>query len=151
MIKKKYLLFIFLILIIIVLFMIFNKDNSDILEENKICINNKCFIVEIANTPEERTKGLMNRERLDEDKGMLFVFNKEKKYSFYMKNTLISLDIIWININKEVIYIEKNVQPCQADHCQNYGPDEKSKYVLELNSGQVDQSNIRIGDKLTFK
>lgn len=150
MIKKKYLIFILLILIILVLNVISNKNNPEILEENKVCLNNKCFIVEIVDTLEERTKGLMDRESLAQDRGMLFVFDKEEEYSFWMKNTLIPLDIIWINKDKQVVDIEKNVQPCQVDPCQRYSPNQKAKYVLEINAGQSDQTQIKIGDKLTL-
>jgi len=150
MIKKKYLIFIFLILVIIVLVMIFNKNNPEISEESKVCINNKCFIVEIVDTPEQRAKGLMNRQSLAQDKGMLFVFDQEANHSFWMKNTLIPLDIIWINKDKQVVDIEKNVQLCKADPCPRYSPDQKANYVLELNAGQSDQAQIKIGDKLTL-
>jgi uncharacterized membrane protein (UPF0127 family) len=150
MIRKRYILFISLILIIIVLVLVFDKNNPEILEENKVCLNNKCFVVEVADTLEKRTKGLMDRESLAQDKGMLFIFDKEEEYSFWMKNTLIPLDIIWINKDKQVVDIEKNVQPCQTDPCLRYSPDQKAKYVLELNAGQSDQAQIKIGDKLTL-
>ena len=151
MIKKKYLIFIFLILVIIVLVMVFNKNNPETSEESKVCINNKCFIVEIADTLEQRTKGLMNRQSLAQDKGMLFVFDQEANHSFWMKNTLIPLDIIWINKDKQVVDIEENIQPCKTDPCQRYNPDQKANYVLELNAGQSDQAQIKIGDKVSFE
>lgn len=119
-------------------------------EIKKICINNKCFNVETAKTTEKRKVGLMYRENLAQDSGMLFIFDQEAKHYFWMKNTLIPLDMIWINSNKEVVYIEKNVQPCEADPCLTYGPDKEAKYVLEINAGQSDLANIQINSKASF-
>lgn len=93
----------------------------------------------------------MERENLDSNRGMLFIFDQESKHYFWMKNTLIPLDIIWINSNKEVVYMEKNVPACQVDPCLSYGPDKEAKYVLEINAGQSDQANIQINDKLSFE
>ena len=116
----------------------------------KVCINDNCFEVEIADTPEKSSKGLMNRENLPEKSGMLFVYDKEAIHSFWVKNTLIPLDIIWVNENKEIIYIEKNAQPCKADPCLKYSPDQKSKYVLEINGGLSEKLNINVGQKIEF-
>lgn len=117
---------------------------------NRVCLDD-CFYVELAETQEERSKGLMYRESLDQDKGMLFIFDQEKEHSFWMKNTLIPLDIIWINKDKEVVDIEKNVQPCVQEECEIFKPNDKAKYVLELNAGESDKTNIKIGDTLIFK
>jgi uncharacterized protein len=151
MFKKCYgLVSLVLILIIIIfsiiLFFVFMENK----ELKKVCINENCFKVETANTPEERSRGLMNKESLAESSGMLFVFDEEGIYSFWMKNTLIPLDIVWINKNKEIIYIEKNAQPCKTESCQNYGPAQRCKYVLEINGGLTDKLNIKAGDKLTI-
>lgn len=123
------------------------KKNSKI---NKVCINNNCFYVELAKTQEEITDGLMYREVLDEDRGMLFIFDEEKEHSFWMKNTLIPLDIIWINKDKEVVDIKKNVQPCVQEKCEIFKPSNKAKYVLELNAGQSDKTNIKIDNRFNF-
>jgi len=123
------------------------KENLKI---SGICINNDCFFVELAKTREETVKGLMYRETLDQDKGMLFIFNEEREHSFWMKNTLIPLDIIWINEDKEVVDIRKDVQPCVQEECEIFRPSNKAKYVLELNAGQSDKTNIKIGDRFNF-
>lgn len=150
---KKYLFFVFIIIFILMLVFVIknNLNNSNSLKENKICINDYCFDVEIAKTQEERTRGLMYRESLDQDKGMLFIFDQEKEHSFWMKDTLIPLDIIWINKDMEIVYIEKNVQLCKEDPCERYKSDKPTKYVLELNAGQTDKANIKIGDRLLWK
>ena len=117
----------------------------------KVCINNNCFKVEIADNQEKWSKGLMERENLDKDRGMLFVFDQEAVHSFWMKNTLIALDIIWINKDKEIIYIEENALPCKTENCQSYGPNQNSKYVLEINAGLAEKLKINPVDKLVIK
>jgi poly-gamma-glutamate synthesis protein (capsule biosynthesis protein) len=122
----------------------------EIEKEKSVCFAENCFFVEIADTPEKQTEGLMYRDSLAKDRGMLFVFDKEAIYSFWMKNTLIPLDIIWLNGNKEVVFIKNNAQPCQ-DECPAIKPDAEAKYVLEINSGLANKINLKIGDKLIFK
>lgn len=116
-------------------------------KQNKVCLKNHCFDVELAITPEERSTGLMFREKLDSQKGILFVFNQEGKHSFWMKNTLIPLDIIWINENKEIVFISENTQPCKTSSCSTIEPTEKAKYVLEINSGISKNIGLSFGDK----
>lgn len=115
-----------------------------------VCFKNYCFDVELAQTVEERTQGLMLRERLDPDKGILFAYKEEGKHPFWMKNTLIPLDIIWINKEKKVIFIGQNIQPCKAEPCPVISPNVKAKYVLELNAQTVEEIELSIGDKLEF-
>lgn len=69
----------------------------------KVCFNENCFTVELAQTDEQRQTGLMGREQLDKDKGMLFVYDEDGIYTFWMKNTLIPLDMIWIDSNGTVV------------------------------------------------
>ena len=88
----------------------------------------------------------MYRERLDEDKGMIFVFSEEGTYSFWMKNTLISLDMIWIDEEQKVVYIAHNVQPCAEPQCPSMNPDAKAKYVLEINANLSEKKGISVGD-----
>jgi len=114
---------------------------------------NKCFSVEVAQTAVEREKGLMFREELGQDKGMLFIFPKAEKYGFWMKNTLIPLDIIWIDENKTVVDIKKDVQPCRAnnsDNCPVYVPDKEAIYVLEINSGLSEENNLSVEDEVNL-
>jgi len=114
----------------------------------KVCINDNCFIVEMAITIKEKQTGLMNRESLPPDSGMLFIYEEENIYPFWMKNTLIPLDIIWINKNKEIIYIENNALPCKLDPCPIYNPKEKAIYILEINGKLANSLKINIGDKV---
>jgi uncharacterized membrane protein (UPF0127 family) len=104
----------------------------------------------LAVSSEERSRGLMFREHLDPDKGMLFIYKDEGVHYFWMKNTLIPLDMIWINGNREVISISKDVQPCEISQCPLIGSEQKVQYVLELNAGSSDKIGLAIGDKVTF-
>lgn len=116
----------------------------------KVCINENCFNIELAETPLERSKGLMDREDLLSDSGMLFIFDEEDNYAFWMKNTLITLDIIWIDGNKEIVFIEGNAQPCEDDSCESLSPNVAAKYVLEINGGLSKELGITEGDEVKF-
>jgi len=118
-------------------------------KKEKVCFKDKCFKVELAQNQKQRERGLMYKENLDKNEGMFFIFEKEGIYPFWMKNTLIPLDIIWINKNKEVVFIGKNIQPCKNFFCPQVVPDGLAKFVLEVNSGVVDDINLRVGDILT--
>ena len=118
---------------------------------NQICFESTCFIIDVSDNSLERTQGLMFRSSLDENKGMLFIFPESGLYSFWMKNTLIPLDIIWINKNLEVIDIKKNIQPCVTETCNNYSPSSEALYVLEINSNLTEKYGINVGDKVEIK
>lgn len=117
-------------------------------KQNRVCFKNNCFDVELAITQEEQMQGLMFRRSLDKNKGMLFIFNEEGLASFWMKNTLIPLDIIWINKNKEVVFINENTQPCKQDPCPSISPDKKARYVLEINDGISKEIGLKVGDSM---
>jgi len=139
MFKLKKLLFVFLI----VLFLS-GCSNSKF---GKVCFESSCFDVELATTPFERERGLMDRDFLDFDNGILFVFEKEGIYGFWMKNTLIPLDIIWIDSRGVVVFIEENVKLC-VNECSVFTSDKEAKYVLEVNSGIVEKIDLKVWDKL---
>ncbi|MBN2250622.1 MAG: DUF192 domain-containing protein [Candidatus Altiarchaeota archaeon] len=116
----------------------------------KICLKDRCFDAEVVKTPAERSRGLMYRESLDPGKGMLFVFEQEGIHPFWMKNTLIPLDIIWISEDKKVVYVGRNAQPCQTDPCPNIVPEAEALYVLEVNAGTADEIGLETGDTVYF-
>jgi uncharacterized protein len=138
-----------LILIIFVTVSFVKKDKPA--QITKVCYQNNCFNVEIADTAKKQSLGLMNRTSLDKNRGMLFVFKEEGNYSFWMKDTLIPLDMIWINSDYEVVYLKNDVQPCKTDICQAVSPDESARYVLEVNSGTAQKIGIKIGSFVTIK
>lgn len=137
--------FVFLIAGLFVLFI-----NQPVKKWGRVCFKEYCFDVELAQNSIERTKGLMFRKSLEQNKGMLFIFAKEEKYSFWMKNTLIPLDIIWINKDSKVVFISENTQPCKWYCCSSVKPTADAKYVLEVNSGMVKKMELKVGDELNL-
>lgn len=104
--------------------------------------------VEIVKDQEEIMRGLMYRESLDEDAGMLFIFEGDNYRSFWMKNTLIPLDMLFINSTLTIIDIKRDVQPCKASPCPLYPSTDVAMYVLEVNAGFTERHEIEIGDKI---
>lgn len=119
-------------------------------EQNSVIFKDYKFNVELAITADERSTGLMNRANLDKDKGMLFIFKEQDVYPFWMKNTLIPLDIIWIDKDMKVVYINQDTGPCKSDPCESFNPGVAAKYVLELNSGIADDIGLAVGHELQF-
>lgn len=146
--KEKYKVKIFLkisvVIIVVIFFICVFKSKPD--TWSQVCFKDSCFFVEEKKTKTEREEGLMNREKLDKDSGMLFIFEKEEVYSFWMKNTLIPLDIIWISLEKKVVFINKNSLPCKNVDCFLINPGIKAKYVLEVNAGVSELIGLKIGD-----
>ena len=107
---------------------------------------------EIADTPQKRSAGLMYRDHLKKDHGMMFFFDQAQEWTFWMKNTLISLDLIWMDEKKRVIHIERNVPVCTRtdDSCPQYRPNDGAMFVLEIAAGTVDELKIEKGTKLQF-
>lgn len=111
---------------------------------------NASFDVEVADTEIKRTVGLMNRT-LPERSGMLFVFGSEQAVSFWMKNTLIPLDMIFISGDKKIVNIKRDAQPCKTLDCETYKSEGPVKYVLEINGGLADKLGIKEGDKVNIR
>lgn len=110
----------------------------------KIEINEKTYTVEVANSQEKRAKGLMFRKHLPGNTGMLFVFSYEDYRYFYMKNTLIPLDIAFFNAQMEIVSI-KQMEPLDEATVPS---DKKAMYALEMNRGFFEKEGIKIGDKI---
>ncbi len=115
-----------------------------------ICFKNSSFLVEVAETKEQQEKGLMYVRSLPSNSGMLFIYKDEAPRYFYMKNTYIPLDIIWMDKEKKVVSIKKNAQPADSEVYETICPQEEAMFVLELNSGSSDGIGLRVGDKLQF-
>jgi hypothetical protein len=114
-------------------------------EKHNITIDNIPLTVEIADDGEKIATGLMFREGLRDDQGMLFIFEEERNYQFWMMNMKFNLDMIWLDGNGKVVYIVENAEPCiDAAHTSlcTYNPNAPAKYVLEVNSGFVKKHGI---------
>jgi uncharacterized protein len=106
--------------------------------------------LEVARTPKEQEIGLMYRKVLPDDRGMLFQFPSPQPASFWMKNTLIPLDIVFLR--KGVVqYIASGVPPCTADPCPSYGPRTLIDMVIELRSGRAAELSLKVSDRVTIK
>ena len=110
-----------------------------------LSINQTKIIAEISDNPFKKTKGLSGRDFLPENQGMLFVYNKEDYYSFWMKNMNFPLDFIWIN-NNRVVEITENVLPKDYQPPKILRPSQKVNMVLEVNAGFAKKNNIKTGD-----
>jgi uncharacterized protein len=115
--------------------------------------NGATIQAEIADTTEKRAKGLMYRDSLPKDRGMLFTFAEPQLWTFWMKNTRISLDIIWMDGKKRIVHIERNVPTCPRtdDGCPQYQPNDNAVYVLELAAGVADALKLQRGSVLKFQ
>jgi uncharacterized membrane protein (UPF0127 family) len=124
----------------------FKKDGeltfSDSLNNSKTKID-----IQIANTDFDRELGLMFRKQMDENKGMLFIFPEESRQSFWMRNTLISLDMIFVNALNKIVTIHRNTQILSD---QSYPSSAPAKYVIEVNGGYCSRHSINEGDKINF-
>lgn len=159
--KKYYVIAGVLIAAIIILFVfpgILNKKNSEEVyymfqKEGELTISDSTnsikakIDVEIADTDYERQLGLMKRVSMEEKQGMLFIFPADAMQSFWMRNTLISLDMIFINSSKEIVTIQKNTKVLSD---QSYPSTAPAKFVLEVNGGFTDKYKIVVGDKINW-
>ncbi len=141
-------------ILVIFVFIVFLVMIASCKSENAVFIDNgngKIKVeVEIADSPEERAAGLMFRESLGENSGMLFIFDDEKTRSFWMKNTLIPLDMVFISEDLEIIDIKYAV-PCREDQCISYVSKEPAEYVLEVNGNFTVRNSIAIGNMVNLK
>lgn len=104
--------------------------------------------IQLAQTDEQRADGLMYRKSMTDDQGMLFIFPDMEERAFWMKNTYISLDIIYIADNMEIVSIQKYATPLSEESLPSY---KKAKYVLEVNGGFSDKYHIAYGDKIAYQ
>jgi uncharacterized protein len=107
------------------------------------------IMLEVARTSQEQSTGLMNRTELATDRGMLFVFSPPRPVSFWMKNTLIPLDMIFMS-NGVVKYISAQALPCKQDPCPTYGPESRADIdgVIELRGGRATELQLKVGDRV---
>jgi len=110
--------------------------------------NGFTLTAELAVTDEERQLGLMFRERINWDQGMLLVFKREGIYNIWMKNMRFPIDILWLDREKRIVHLETNVPACLEDPCPSYSPSNPALFVLELKAGSVDKHQLEIYEKI---
>ncbi len=107
------------------------------------------YLVEIADDADERARGLMFRDALGADRGMLFVYDREQPAAFWMKNTKIPLDILYFDGQRQLVDMQQRVPPCSlGDRCPSYPSARPALYVLELNAGQADALGLHSGETI---
>lgn len=104
--------------------------------------------IEIADTDEQRQLGLMYRDKMEEDQGMLFIFDREAPQAFWMHNTILPLDIIYVNSKMEIVHIVKNAKPFDDTSLPSIKP---AQYVVEVIAGYSDKYNLKEGDKIVWR
>jgi len=109
-------------------------------------VGSKTYTLEVANTEDSRTRGLMRRDSMPADHGMIFVFKEPQKLAFWMKNTRIPLDIVYIDANAKVDSV-KQMQPYVETGIWSEGP---IQWAIELNQGQAKEAGVKAGDQLTI-
>ena len=154
----KKVLLVYGLLVAVILFFVFLRFRGIDLFPNiiggsdaSVKINERTFEIEIADTDEKRIKGLSDRNSLDQDRGMLFIFDQKAKHGFWMKNVKFPLDLIYISDNK-IVDIVKNAEPKSATDTDIpiYQPKEEANYVLEINGGLSNEYGFEIGNEVTF-
>lgn len=119
--------------------------------EPSVTLKGERFRVVIAKDAETQARGLMFVDHMDEDAGMLFVYDDSARRSFWMRNCRIPLDILYFDENAKLVGEALGVPPCNANQCPTYdGGGAASRYVLELNAGVAKQLGVNRGDKLTL-
>ncbi|MFO1372449.1 MAG: DUF192 domain-containing protein [Candidatus Competibacteraceae bacterium] len=122
------------------------------LERQPITVGSSAFQVEVARTPEERERGLMFRQELASNRGMLFVQPTPGPAVFWMKNTFIALDLLYFDSTGRLLQIVTEAPPCKTLNCPLYPSNTATvKYILEINAGQAVQRGIHIGDQLRLE
>ena len=109
------------------------------------------YSIELARTPEEQAQGLMFREGLPGKTGMLFLFSANGVHRFWMKNTMIPLDMVWMDGGGKVLFVSADTPPCKADPCPSYGPEAPAASVLEIAGGKASKEKIGVGSVLRFE
>ncbi len=112
-------------------------------------LDGKRYQVEVADTEEERARGLMFRDAMAADHGMLFIHDSEAPQAYWMKNTRIPLDILYFDDHLLLVSAQRNVPACSlGDACPIYPSTGPARYVLELNAGQAATLGLKPGDRL---
>ncbi len=111
-------------------------------------VNDQTFYVELAETDQDRAMGLMYRKHMPDNEGMLFIFPTEGSRAFWMKNTLIPLDILYFDRHKRLVSQSLNTPPCKntITRCPSYPSDKPAQFVLEINAGLTQKYGIKMGD-----
>jgi uncharacterized membrane protein (UPF0127 family) len=121
--------------------------SSCIAQDPYVVLKGQRFSVELAETSEQQALGLMFRDSMADDHGMLFLFPTESRRGFWMKNTRIPLDIMYFDKDLKLVSVAV-AKPCRTPRCPTYASEGPAQYVLELNAGKAAELGVRPGDEL---
>jgi len=149
-IKKKQKIYIGIFIVVVLAVGVWALENY--MSSPNVCINGKCFKMEIADTEAEKILGLSERESLKENEGMIFVFSEPDDWGFWMHEMSFPLDIIWVDSEGIILAIGENLEPCPAEgDCPIYYSGGQAKYVLEINGGLSEKYGFEIEDLVLMK
>ena len=115
-----------------------------------IDLKGQSYSIELAEDDASRERGLMDRESMPTDHGMLFVFQDDAPRAFWMKNCKFPQDMLFFDENRKLVSVQHDVPACTADPCPAYSSGAPARYVLELNAGQAKKLGLTPGDELTI-
>jgi uncharacterized membrane protein (UPF0127 family) len=129
------------------------SDVSDLKTKTVTLPNGKEITAEVVISQTEMLRGLMFRDKLPPDRGMLFIHGSPGPYAYWMYNVRIPLDIIWLDEDRRIVEISPNTPPCpskSAKECPSYGGKVPARFVLELAGGTAQKEGLRLGDRVSF-
>lgn len=126
---------------------VFRKDGELRFVDGKTTNVITTIDIEIADNDAERAQGLMFRDSMPENAGMLFLMETEEPQAFWMKNTILSLDIMFVNADRRIVSIHKSCKPYSLDQIESGKP---AMYVVEVNAGYADRHGLKTGDLISF-
>jgi len=125
-------------------------STSCVSDEPRVMLKDRTFSVELATEPKEQALGLMFRDGMADDHGMLFIFPTSATRAFWMKNTRIPLDIFYFDQDLRLVNVAQNAKPCRTPLCPTYASSGPARYVLELNAGKAAELDVEPGDVLVL-
>ncbi len=137
--------------IALMLFLLAGCANAGKTQAPAVQLHGHRFSTEFATDDASRARGLMMRPTLAADHSMLFAFSYTAPQAFWMKNTLIPLDILFFDAERRLVSMQLNVPPCKADPCPTYPSEAPARYVLELSAGTAQRIGVKTGDELTIE
>ena len=150
---KRYMITTALIVLLFVLMLLsqnthlfFNKTTNDASQGTSVLIGKTTFFIDIADTGAKRRTGLSGRKILEEDGGLLFIFDKASSGGIWMVDMLFPIDIIWLDEDLHIVAIKENATP--DSYPEVFYPEQEVWYVLEVNAGMVKKNNIVVGDQI---